>query len=67
MQAARKLDLITAVADGEERILTLLELVAAVAEEAETDAEIIAAVPDLINTGRVRLIGSFLGADVQVR
>jgi hypothetical protein len=67
MQAARKLDLITAVADGEERILTLLELVAAVAEEAETDAEILAAVTDLINTGRVRLIGSFLGADVQVR
>lgn len=46
--------------------ITLLELVAAVADAAADDAEVVATVADLINSGKVRLIGHFRGADVQV-
>lgn len=42
--------------------LTLLDLVAAVSEYAETDREIVAAVVHLVNSGAVRLGGSFGGA-----
>ena len=48
------------------QVTTLLELVAAVADYAETDAEVVATVQRLINTGRVELIGAFRGADVRV-
>jgi hypothetical protein len=46
--------------------ITLLELVAAVAESASSDAEVVAAVSELINSGKVRLVGNFRGADVRV-
>jgi hypothetical protein len=48
------------------QIWTLLDLVAAVAEVAKTDAEVVATVRHLISSGRVRLVGSFQGPDVKV-
>ena len=41
---------------------TMLDLVAAVSEIAETEAEVIATVVYMVNSGRVRLCGSFKGA-----
>ena len=38
---------------------TLLELVAAVSEECESEAEVVATVLHLLGTGRARLCGSF--------
>ena len=48
------------------QVMPLLDLVSSIAASAETDAEVVAAVTDLINTGKVRLIGNFRGADVRV-
>ncbi len=50
----------------EARVTTLLDLVAAVAESAKTEAEVVATVTHLINSGQIKLIGNFLGADVRV-
>ncbi|MFQ5697894.1 MAG: hypothetical protein ACE5IL_06355 [Myxococcota bacterium] len=47
--------------------LTLLELVRAVAEESDSDAEVLAVVRDLIDSGQVKLIGSFRGPDIRTR
>jgi hypothetical protein len=41
---------------------TLLELVIAVSEYAETDTETVATVVYLVNSGRVQLCGNFRGA-----
>jgi hypothetical protein len=46
--------------------ITLLELVAAVADSARNDNEVIATVASLINSGKITLVGNFLGADVRV-
>ena len=48
------------------RVTTLLDLVAAVADSASSDDEVIATVKSLINSGKVTLVGEFLGADVKV-
>ncbi len=45
---------------------TLLELVAAVAESAESDREVVATIASLLDSGRVTLIGSFLGSDLKI-
>ena len=45
---------------------TLLDLVAAVASVSHSDAEVVATVQHLINSGQIRLIGHFTGADVKV-
>lgn len=45
---------------------TLLDLVQAVTTYATSDAEIVATVAYLINTGRVRLCGSFAGARIDL-
>ena len=50
----------------EQQKITLLDLVIAVAEASESEAEVVATVTHLINTGRIKLIGNFLGADVRV-
>ncbi len=50
----------------EARVTTLLDLVAAVAESAKTEAEVVATVTHLINSGQIKLIGNFQGADVRV-
>jgi hypothetical protein len=41
---------------------TLLELVVAVSEHSRTEAEVIATVVHLVNSGVVRLCGNFAGA-----
>jgi len=41
---------------------TMLDLVKAVSENAETDTEVVATVVHLVNSGLVRLCGSFRGA-----
>jgi hypothetical protein len=41
--------------------VTLLELVQVVGEIADTEAELIATVVDLVNGGRVQLTGNFRG------
>jgi hypothetical protein len=41
---------------------TLLELVKAVSDYAETDTETVATVVHLVNSGRVQLCGNFRGA-----
>ncbi len=48
------------------RVTTLLDLVAAVVESSSSDEEVIATVKSLINSGKVTLVGEFLGADVKV-
>jgi len=42
--------------------VTLLDLVTAVARSARTDAEVVATVVYLVNSGKVRLCGTFKGA-----
>ena len=42
--------------------VTLLDLVNAVADHSRSDAEVIAAVVWMVNSGRVRLCGTFKGA-----
>ena len=41
---------------------TLLELVNAICEHTRTDAEVIATIVHMVNSGRVRLCGTFKGA-----
>jgi hypothetical protein len=48
------------------RYLTLLDLVQAVSEVAANDQEMLAAVADLINSGKVRLCGDAAGATIDL-
>jgi hypothetical protein len=43
----------------EPQALTLLELIDAVSEVSETEAEVLATVTYMLNSGRIRLSGSF--------
>ncbi len=45
--------------------LTLLDLIEAVAEVTDSEAEIVSVVAHLVNSGRVRLIGTFRGAQIR--
>jgi hypothetical protein len=45
--------------------LTLLDLVAAVAEAAGSEEEVVAAVHHLIESGRVKLVGNFCQREVR--
>ena len=45
---------------------TLLDLVAAVSDSAESEAEVIATISDLLRSGKIRLIGNFRRADVRL-
>jgi hypothetical protein len=45
---------------------TLLDLVQAVSKYARTDAEVVATVATLINSGKVRLCGNFAGARIDL-
>lgn len=65
-EPARKLDFLPNLEASGESSITLLDLVAAIADQAESDDEILTAVTDLINSGRVKLVGNFRGADVKV-
>ena len=44
--------------------LTLLDLIEAVGEVTDSEAELVSVVAHLVNSGRVRLIGSFRGATI---
>jgi hypothetical protein len=44
--------------------LTLLDLIEAVAEVTDSEAELVSVVQHLVNSGRVRLIGNFRGAHI---
>jgi hypothetical protein len=46
--------------------VTLLDLMAAVSDYAQSDAELVATVAHLVNSGRVRLGGSFSGAQIDL-
>jgi hypothetical protein len=46
---------------------TLLELTQVVSEAARNDEEVVATVAYLINSGRVRLCGTFAGAKIALR
>ncbi|HYC23715.1 MAG TPA: hypothetical protein VEI94_13470 [Candidatus Bathyarchaeia archaeon] len=46
--------------------VTIAELVRAVAEFAQTDAEVAATVAHMVNTGSVRLRGKFAGARIDL-
>jgi hypothetical protein len=62
---ARKLALATA-EGGDPQTLTLLDLVTAIVDSGATETEVVATVARLVNSGRVRLVGNFLGADVRI-
>ncbi len=47
--------------------VTLLALIAALAEQAQSEEEVVAAVVHLVNSGAVRLGGSFRGARFDLR
>ena len=49
------------------RDLTLLDLVSAVSRHARSEAEVIATVVYLVNSGAVRLCGTFKGARFDLR
>ena len=49
------------------RNVTLLDLVNAISEQARNEAEVIATVVYLVNSGRVRLCGTFRGARFDLR
>jgi hypothetical protein len=49
------------------RECTLLELIQVVSEAAHNDEEVVATVTYLINSGRVRLCGTFAGAKIALR
>jgi len=46
---------------------TLLEFIQVVSESARNDDEVVATVAYLINSGRVRLCGTFAGAKIALR
>jgi hypothetical protein len=46
---------------------TLLDLILALSDSARNDDEVVATVVYLINSGRVRLCGTFAGAKIAVR
>ena len=48
------------------RRITLLELVQAVQEHAQSDDEVVAVITHLVNTGRVTLRGIFAGRQVRI-
>lgn len=47
-------------------ICTLLELVQQINEETDSDQETVATIVYLVNSGRVRLCGTFAGATIQL-
>lgn len=47
--------------------LTLLDLVAAVADASDTEEEVVATIQHLVESGKVTLVGNFRGGDVSPR
>ncbi len=48
------------------RRATLLELVAALADSGASEVEVVWAITHLVNSGRVRLVGQFREAHIQI-
>ncbi len=48
------------------RRVTLLDLVAAVAESGASEVEVVCAITHLVSSGRVRLVGHFREAHIQI-
>ncbi len=48
------------------RRVTLLDLIAALADSGASEAEVVWAITDLVNSGRVRLVGQFRQAHIQI-
>ncbi len=48
------------------RRVTLLDLVAALADSGASEAEVVWAITDLVKSGRVRLVGQFREAHIQI-
>ena len=48
------------------RPVTLLDLVAALADSGASEAEVVWAITHLVNSGRVRLVGQFREAHIQI-
>lgn len=48
-------------AQTQKREMTLLDLVMAVADSADSDEEVIATISSLLSSGQVQLIGNFCG------
>jgi hypothetical protein len=65
-RAAVRIENLEGLAPQLSEVITLLDLVAAVAESAENDEEVVATVRSLINSGKVSIVGNFGGADVRV-
>ena len=66
-QVAHTLAQLETVEPAHPETLTLLDLVAAVADAADTDEEIVATIQHLIETGKVTLVGNFRSGDVDRR
>ncbi len=65
-QVAHRLHDIQLAQAEDPEVLTLLDLVAAIADAAENEQEVIATVRRLLCSGKVKLVGEFLGKDVQI-
>ncbi len=48
------------------RRVTLLDLVAALADSGASEVELVCAITHLVNSGRVRLVGQFREAPIQI-
>ena len=66
-QVAHKLAHLQSLEAAHPETLTLLDLVAAVADASNSEEEVVAAVQDLIESGRVTLVGNFRCSDVNGR
>lgn len=66
-QVAHTLAQLESVEADHPETLTLLDLVAAISDEADTDEEVVATIQHLIETGKVTLVGNFRSGDVERR
>ncbi len=64
-QVAHTLAQLETVEAAHPETLTLLDLVSAIADEAETDEEVVATIQHLIESGKVTLVGNFRSRDLR--
>ena len=66
-QVAHTLAQLESVEADHPETLTLLDLVAAISDEADTDEEVVATVQHPIESGKATLVGNFRSGDVERR
>jgi hypothetical protein len=66
-QVAHTLAQLESVEADHPETLTLLDLVAAISDEADTDEEVVATIQHLIESGKVTLVGNIRSGDVERR